>query len=88
MALVTYRMVNGSIVEPHVGIGGAEARPRRIAEAETVLVGQAPVDAVFAAAADAAAAAIDPIEDFHTSGRYRRDLLRVMTRRALERAAA
>jgi carbon-monoxide dehydrogenase medium subunit len=88
MALVTYRMADGVIVEPRVGIGGAEARPRRIAESEAVLTGQAPVAAVFAAAADATAATIDPIEDFHTSGRYRRDLLRVMARRALERAAA
>ncbi|HEY7297760.1 MAG TPA: FAD binding domain-containing protein [Xanthobacteraceae bacterium] len=88
MALATYRVVNGAIVEPRIGMGGAEARPRRCAEAEAVLAGQAPVSAVFAAAANAAAAAIDPIEDFHTSAGYRRDLMRVMTRRALERAAA
>ena len=37
-ALVTYRLADGVIVEPRVGIGGAEARPRRIAEAEAVLL--------------------------------------------------
>ena len=88
MALATYRAEDGAIVEPRIGAGGVEARPRRIVEAEAALSGRAPGPEVFAAAADAAAAAIEPLEDFNTSAGYRRDLLRVMTRRALERAAA
>ena len=60
MALVTYRLEDGAIVEPRVGIGGAETQPRRIAEAEQALAGSAPNDAVFRAAADAAAEQIDP----------------------------
>src|SRR5438874_5225800 len=40
MALVTYRLANGAIVEPRVGIGGAEPTARRIPEAETALSGQ------------------------------------------------
>ena len=62
--------------------------PRRIAEAEAALDGRKPGAEVFAAAADAAAAAIDPLEDINTNAEYRRDLVRAMTRRALERAAA
>ena len=31
--------------------------------------------------------AIEPLEDYNTSAEYRRDLVRAMTRRALERAA-
>ena len=31
MALVTYRLKDGAIVEPRVGVGGAEPQPRRIA---------------------------------------------------------
>jgi carbon-monoxide dehydrogenase medium subunit len=88
MALATYRVEDGAIVEPRIGSGGAEARPRRIPEAEAALAGRAPEAEVFAAAAVAAAASIEPLEDFNTSAGYRRDLLRVMTRRALERAAA
>jgi carbon-monoxide dehydrogenase medium subunit len=88
MALVTYRLEDGKIAEPHVGVGGAEAQPRRIAQAEAALAGRTPNLEVFRAAADAAAAAIEPLEDIHTNADYRRDLVRTMTRRALERAAA
>ena len=88
MALATYRIKDGAIVEPRVGVGGAEARPRRIGEAEAALAGREPNPEVFAVAADAAAKAIDPLEDFNTSADYRRDLVRAMTRRALDRAAA
>ena len=85
-ALVTYRLQRGKIADARVGVGGAEARPRRIAEAEAALDGQAPGDKVFRAATEAAASAIDPLEDHQTSGDYRRDLVRAVVRRALEQS--
>jgi carbon-monoxide dehydrogenase medium subunit len=88
MALVTYRLRDGLMVEPRVGVGGAEGRPRRISEAETVLVGQKPGMDSFRAAADAAATATDPLEDVHADAEFRLDLVRAVTRRALERALA
>src|SRR5205085_145205 len=88
MALATYRIAEGVIAEPRVGVGGAEAYPRRIAEAEAILSGQKPSLDVFRAAADAAATAIDPLEDVQADAAFRRDLVRAVTRRALERAAA
>jgi carbon-monoxide dehydrogenase medium subunit len=87
MALVTYRLENGMMVEPRVAVGGAEPQPRRIAAAEQALTGNAPGQPAFAAAAEAAAAAVDPLEDAVTSADYRRDLVRTVTRRALEQAA-
>jgi len=87
MALVTYRLDGGKIADPHIGIGGAEDRPRRIAEAEAALAGKTPGDEAFRAAAAAASAAIDPMEDHNTSAGYRRDLAATMVRRALERAS-
>jgi aerobic carbon-monoxide dehydrogenase medium subunit len=88
MALATLRIEGGTIVDPRVGVGGAEASPRRIPEAEAALAGRPPEAAVLRAAAEAAADAIEPLEDIQADAAYRRDLVRAMTRRALERACA
>src|SRR5215467_3369162 len=88
MTLATLRIEGGTIVDPRVGVGGAEATPRRIPEAEAALTGRPPEAAVLRAAADAAADAIEPLEDIQADAAYRRDLVRAMTRRALEQACA
>lgn len=87
MAVATYRVAGGKIADARVGIGGAEPFPRRIAEAEAALNGKSPGPQAFEAAAVAAAAAIEPLEDIQISAEYRRDLVRAMTRRALDSAA-
>jgi carbon-monoxide dehydrogenase medium subunit len=86
MALATYRLKDGRMVEPRVGIGGAEPKPRRIMEAERTLDGQKPAPDAFAAAADAAVKAVEAMEDSNYSADYRRDLVGTVTRRALEQA--
>jgi carbon-monoxide dehydrogenase medium subunit len=86
-SLVTYRLQGGKIAEARVGVGGAEPLPRRIPEAEAALNGKTPGDAAFRAAAEAAAKAVDPLEDHQTTGEYRRDLVRAVVRRALEHSA-
>ena len=88
MALVTFRLQDGVIVAPRIGIGGAEARPRRMAAAEAVLAGRGPDSESFRAAAEAAADAVEPMEDIHADAEFRLDLVRAVTRRALERAHA
>lgn len=85
MALTVYRLKDGVIIEPRVGVGGAEDHPRRIAEAEAVLAGHKPGAEIFRAAAAAAAAAVEPMEDAHADAAFRRDLVRAVTLRALER---
>jgi aerobic carbon-monoxide dehydrogenase medium subunit len=87
-AVGLYRLDGGKIAEPRLAIGGAEVNPRRIAEAERALAGAAPGDQAFRAAAQAAMAAIDPMEDIINSADFRRDLVLAVARRALERAAA
>jgi carbon-monoxide dehydrogenase medium subunit len=86
-ALVTYRLQGGKMTDTRVGVGGAEPFPRRIAEAESLLNGQAPGDKVFRAAAEAAANAVEAMEDHQTTADYRRDLVRAVVRRALEHSA-
>lgn len=85
-ALVTYRIVNGKIADARVGVGGAEASPRRIIVAECALNGQPPTESVFRAAAETASGAITALEDHQTTAEYRRDLVRAVVRRALNQA--
>ena len=86
MAVTTYGLKDEQIVASRIAVGGAEPNARRIAEAEQALDGHAPGRETFARAAAAAAAAIDPMEDAMTSADYRRDLVRTVTRRALEQS--
>ena len=88
MALAVYRHDGAKIADPRVSIGGAEPVARRSPVAEQALAARAPTAETFAAAADAAARVVDPMEDAITSADYRRDLVRTVTRRALERSVA
>ena len=83
MALALYRVENGVIVEPRVGLGGVEARPRRIPEGEAVLTGRAPDPALFREAGAAVAEAVDAMSDSHASAGYRSEIAAVMVERAL-----
>jgi carbon-monoxide dehydrogenase medium subunit len=84
-AMVACSVRDGTIADARVGLGGVADRPVRAAAAESLLVGQPPGDEAFRAAADAAAAAVSPPADIHGSAGYRRDLVSVLVRRALER---
>jgi carbon-monoxide dehydrogenase medium subunit len=86
MALVTLELENDLICAARIGIGGAEARPRRISEAEKLLDRQTAGPAVFRAAAEAASAAIEPLVDVQADADFRRELARTMVLRALERS--
>ena len=86
MTLVVYRIQDGVIVEPRIGVGGIEARPRRLHEAEAALAGCAPDEANFLAAAEIAAAVVDPLEDTQATASYRRELVQTVIHRALKRA--
>lgn len=89
MALCVWREVDGRIADPRVGIGGVESRPRRIAEAETLLDGKAPTSGLFDDAAKASANALtDIIEDSRIDAAYRRELAEVAVRRALQKNAS
>ena len=72
----------------HVGAIGVADRPLRLTAVEQVLNGNAVDEAVIAKAEAAASASVDPADDIHASGAYRKALVGVMVERALRRAAA
>jgi carbon-monoxide dehydrogenase medium subunit len=87
MAVAAFHVENDAVVTPRVAVGGIESFARRVGEAERALAARLPDRPAFEAAAEAVAAAVEPLEDAITSAEYRRDLARTVTRRALEQAA-
>ncbi|HUB96028.1 MAG TPA: xanthine dehydrogenase family protein subunit M, partial [Stellaceae bacterium] len=83
-----YDRDGGHARNAHVGVIGAASRPHRLGKAEARINGSTLDDAAILAAARAAAAEVDPPEDFHASAAYRRNLVEVLTERALRRAGA
>ena len=86
MALATYRVEGGVIVEARIGVGAVESQPRRFAEAEALLRGKAPGAQTLSAAVECVSAAVQPIEQDPEAIAYKRDVVRAMVRRALEAA--
>jgi aerobic carbon-monoxide dehydrogenase medium subunit len=72
----------------HVGAIGVADRPLRLAAVEQVLNGSMIDEAVIAKAEAAASASVDPADDIHASGAYRKTLIGVMVERALRAAIA
>jgi carbon-monoxide dehydrogenase medium subunit len=74
---------SGKAANAHVGVIGAADRPARLPAVEAVLNGATIDAATIAAAAAAARAAVDPPDDIHAGGAYRRALIGTMVERAL-----
>lgn len=87
LAAVLVHIEGGMIDRASVVLGGVAEVPLRRPETEAILVGAPPDADVFAEAAAAAAAGIDPLSDSFGSGAYRKKLAAVLTRRALTVAA-
>jgi carbon-monoxide dehydrogenase medium subunit len=76
----------GEIREARLGLTGVGATPVRAVEAERLLVGHPPSDALWSEAAEAVRAAVTPDGDIHASGEYRKHVAGVLTQRALREA--
>jgi carbon-monoxide dehydrogenase medium subunit len=85
-AAVTLDEVEQQIRNVRVGAIGIADRPIRLTAAERALEGRVIGNAVIAECAAAAAAAVDPADDIHASGAYRKTLIGVMVERALRDA--
>jgi len=86
--MLFYDEDGGKAKNAHVGAIGVADRPLRLPAVEQVLNGKAVDEAVIAEADAAASASVDPADDIHASGAYRKALVGVMVERALRRAAA
>ena len=83
-ALFYDRAADGTARNVHVGVIGGADRPLRLRPVEAAIEGRVIDAATIVAAVAATRAAVDPGDDIHASGAYRRVLLGVMVERALQ----
>ncbi len=76
------------IIDLRAAVGGIAGRPLRLPEVEAQARGQAPSDELFRAIGDQYAVAADPVDDVRGSAAYRKRMVAVFVRRALQAAAA
>jgi carbon-monoxide dehydrogenase medium subunit len=76
----------GTCEQVGIGLTNVGLTPIKATQAENALKGKRPDDAAIAQAARLAAEAAQPAEDLRGSVEYKRDLVRVLTARALRRA--
>jgi carbon-monoxide dehydrogenase medium subunit len=79
---------DGSCAELRVAVGAAAETPQRFPEVEASAVGQQLSATVAGSVADRYADAIDTLDDMRGSAWYRREMVRVWVRRAVEEARA
>jgi len=80
---VQLTLAGGAVKAVRVGLTNVNAVPSRARKAEAALLGQAPTEAVLEAAGRAAAAECDPSDDLRGKADYKRDLVRVLVKRAV-----
>lgn len=82
------RLHGGALADARLAVGSVGNRPFRASDAEAALVGTAAeeLDGPLASAAEAAAAQSEPVEDANGSVEYKRQLVRVLTKRCVRNA--
>jgi len=87
-AFISLTPAGRRIKEARIALGAVAPKAIRCPRAEQLLAGAAPGEKAFNAAGEAAARAARPISDHRGSARYRRQMVDVLTRRALAAACA
>jgi carbon-monoxide dehydrogenase medium subunit len=85
-AAVTFDAMEQKFRNVRIGAIGIGDRPMRLKPAEGALEAGAITDAAIAGCAGAVSSAVDPADDIHASGAYRKTLIGVMVERALRDA--
>jgi carbon-monoxide dehydrogenase medium subunit len=78
---------DGTIARAGVALTAVAPVNTKVTAAEAMLVGQTPSDELFTAAGEAAAQASEPRSDVRGTAEWKRNVVRVFTRRALRAAA-
>jgi carbon-monoxide dehydrogenase medium subunit len=78
---------DGTIGEAGIGLTSVAPTNRKATEAEALLRGSPPGEDLFDAAGEAAARAAEPTSDVRGTAEWKRNIVRVYTRRALAEAA-
>ena len=79
---------NGIVTDVRIGLAAVAPTPIRATEAENLLRGNELTAELLEQAGEAAAAASSPISDLRCSAEHRREMVDVLTRRALQEAVA
>jgi carbon-monoxide dehydrogenase medium subunit len=76
--------MDGTCSDLRVAVGAATETPQRVRAAEEMAYGQALTDELIAAIADEYARSLDPLTDVRGSAWYRKEMIRVFVKRALQ----
>lgn len=85
-SLVAIDATSGHCSRARIALAAVAPTPRRARDAEAVLQGQILSDATLDAAGEKAANAAQPISDVRGTAEYRRELVKVLTRRTLKKS--
>ena len=77
---------NGTCRNVRLGFRNVGERVSRLKAVEAQIEGQTPTERLFSAAASAAMKAVEPPSDLHADADYRRDLVKALTERVLNKA--
>lgn len=80
------KMDGARCVDARIVAGAVATTPVRLPEAEKLLIGQEVTDDVLVACSEAAKESVHPISDIRASDIYRKDMIRVFTKRAVKQA--
>jgi CO/xanthine dehydrogenase FAD-binding subunit len=81
-------LADGVVRSARLAAFGVDDVPRRLTDAEALLVGAEPSAELLEGAGAAASAAVEPASDMHASAEYRREMAAVLVRRSLRDALA
>jgi carbon-monoxide dehydrogenase medium subunit len=85
-SFLTFSKQKNLCQEARIALGAVAPTPIRVPQAEAILTGRALSEEAIEKAAEKAAEAARPISDLRGSAEYRKEIVKVLTRRTLKKA--